>query len=237
MFEFVPNIRRPEAENFEHVAHVLDGGRDGVRHLDLVPGDLQLFAGRFSLHRVTQIEGIDHQVHRAADVRARPVPDESAVSFDVDLRAGDRPASTTRAGTRRRPGRLMTRTVAFIGLGNMGGPMARNVVAAGFELIVTDLDPATVDSLVADGASTAPDAAAAAVDVDVVITSLPGPAQVRAVGEQIIAAMRSGSIWIDLSTNDLDCARSTSPRCRRNTTSICSTRRSPVASKVPRPER
>jgi hypothetical protein len=57
VFEFVPNIRRPDAENYEQVAHVLGGGNDGVRRLELVPGDLQLFAGRYSLHRVTQIEG------------------------------------------------------------------------------------------------------------------------------------------------------------------------------------
>ncbi len=57
VFEYVPNIRRPEAENFEHVAHVLAGGRDGVRQLELVPGDLQIFAGRYSLHRVTAVEG------------------------------------------------------------------------------------------------------------------------------------------------------------------------------------
>ena len=35
VFEYVPNIRRPDAENFEHVAHILAGGRDGVRELDL----------------------------------------------------------------------------------------------------------------------------------------------------------------------------------------------------------
>jgi hypothetical protein len=57
VFEYVPNIRRPDAENFEQVAHVLAGGRDGVRQLDLVPGDLQVFAGRYSLHRVTPVEG------------------------------------------------------------------------------------------------------------------------------------------------------------------------------------
>ena len=57
IFEYVPNIRRPEHENIDHVAHVLAGGRDGVRQLDLVPGDLQLFAGRYSMHRVTEVEG------------------------------------------------------------------------------------------------------------------------------------------------------------------------------------
>lgn len=57
LFEYVPNIREPAAEHFERVADILAGGRDGVRALDLLPGDLQLFAGRYSMHRVTEIEG------------------------------------------------------------------------------------------------------------------------------------------------------------------------------------
>ena len=57
VFEYVPNIRSPQAENYEHVQHILEGGREGVRELDLQPGDLQLFAGRFSMHRVTKIVG------------------------------------------------------------------------------------------------------------------------------------------------------------------------------------
>ncbi|MEM7139576.1 MAG: hypothetical protein AAF548_01010, partial [Actinomycetota bacterium] len=57
VFEYVPGIRSPEAENYDHIRHILDGGRDGVHELDLQPGDLQLFAGRFSMHRVTPIGG------------------------------------------------------------------------------------------------------------------------------------------------------------------------------------
>ncbi|MDW3179132.1 MAG: hypothetical protein R8J94_17190 [Acidimicrobiia bacterium] len=57
VFEYVPDIRRPEDENFEQVQHILEGGRDGVRELDLIPGDLQLFKGRYSMHRVTRIKG------------------------------------------------------------------------------------------------------------------------------------------------------------------------------------
>jgi len=57
VFEYVPDIRTPGNENLEHVKHVLEGGRDGVRELDLLPGDLQLFKGRFSMHRVTRIVG------------------------------------------------------------------------------------------------------------------------------------------------------------------------------------
>jgi len=57
VFEYVPDIRSPGVENYEHVQHVLEGGRDGVHELDLLPGDLQLFKGRFSMHRVTPIVG------------------------------------------------------------------------------------------------------------------------------------------------------------------------------------
>lgn len=57
VFEYVPDIRRPNEENYERVQYILEGGRDGVHELDLVPGDLQLFKGRFSMHRVTQIVG------------------------------------------------------------------------------------------------------------------------------------------------------------------------------------
>ncbi len=57
VFEYVPDIRTPDAENYERVQAVLEGGRDGVHELDLMPGDLQLFKGRFSMHRVTTVEG------------------------------------------------------------------------------------------------------------------------------------------------------------------------------------
>ncbi len=57
VFEYVPDIRAPGQENYERVQAVLEGSREGVRELDLKPGDLQLFKGRFSLHRVTRIVG------------------------------------------------------------------------------------------------------------------------------------------------------------------------------------
>ncbi|PWE30520.1 hypothetical protein DDZ14_15290 [Maritimibacter sp. 55A14] len=56
-FEYVPDIRS-DGENFEAVAEVLDGQSDAVRTLDLQPGDLQLFRGRHSLHRVTPLDGL-----------------------------------------------------------------------------------------------------------------------------------------------------------------------------------
>ena len=57
IFEYCPNIREPGNENFEEVKKVLDGDRTRVRQLKLDPGDLQIFKGRFTLHRVTKVEG------------------------------------------------------------------------------------------------------------------------------------------------------------------------------------
>ena len=57
IFEYCPNIREPGNENFEEVKKVLNGDRTRVKQLKLEPGDLQIFKGRFTLHRVTRIEG------------------------------------------------------------------------------------------------------------------------------------------------------------------------------------
>ncbi len=57
LFEYAPDLRRVDNENFEDVAKVLRGDRGPVKSLDLKPGDLQIFKGRFSMHRVTKIEG------------------------------------------------------------------------------------------------------------------------------------------------------------------------------------
>jgi hypothetical protein len=57
LFEYAPSIRSRYNENFENVTKVLKGDRKLVKSLDLKPGDLQIFKGRFSMHRVTKIEG------------------------------------------------------------------------------------------------------------------------------------------------------------------------------------
>ena len=57
VFEYCPNIRKPGNENFEEVKKVLNGDRTRVKQLKLEPGDLQIFKGRFTLHRVTKVEG------------------------------------------------------------------------------------------------------------------------------------------------------------------------------------
>ncbi len=57
IFEYAPNIRTPSAENFEFVNQVLHGHYQGVEQNHLQPGDLQIFLGKSSLHRVTKVAG------------------------------------------------------------------------------------------------------------------------------------------------------------------------------------
>lgn len=56
-FEYAPMIRSSEDENFEEVSKVLDGTSENVKSLEFEPGDLQLFKGRYSLHRVAPLKG------------------------------------------------------------------------------------------------------------------------------------------------------------------------------------
>ncbi len=65
LFEYVPNIRSDGDEGFEHIQQVLEGGRDGVHTLDLRPGDMQIFRGRYSLHSVCRV-AIDSAPRHAA---------------------------------------------------------------------------------------------------------------------------------------------------------------------------
>ena len=92
----------------------------------------------------------------------------------------------------------------FVGIGNMGHPMAANLLKAGYPLIVHDLDRDKADDLIAAGAIWAGTLAAGVAAADVVITSLPGPLQVRHVmlgNEGIFAAVRHGMTVIDTSTS------------------------------------
>ena len=65
LFEYAPDIRSADNERFDEVGAVLKGGRRGVCTLDLRPGDLQIFRGRHSLHRVTRV-GVRSQPRHAA---------------------------------------------------------------------------------------------------------------------------------------------------------------------------
>ncbi|GLF93215.1 3-hydroxyisobutyrate dehydrogenase [Streptomyces yaizuensis] len=96
-------------------------------------------------------------------------------------------------------------TVAFIGLGTMGRPMAGRLLAVGYRLTVHDLLPEAVDALAAAGAGTARSARSAATGADVVITMLPNGPHVRAAlsgPDGALAAMRPGGVLVDMSTID-----------------------------------
>ncbi|WP_405176886.1 arpA protein [Nocardia sp. NBC_01377] len=104
VFEYCPNIRSPHAENLDDVRDVLTGsGQRLIRSLDLRPGDLQLFRGRFSLHRVSPVTGGDQRhsaifaytdrpgvigtVERTRQLFGRVLPDHLAAA---DAVRGDR---------------------------------------------------------------------------------------------------------------------------------------------------
>ena len=92
--------------------------------------------------------------------------------------------------------------IGFIGLGNMGGPMAANLVAAGHEVAGFDLA-----APMPEGVTKAETAADAAKGAEVVITMLPNGKILRAVADEIIPAMDKGALFADCSTVDVDSAR------------------------------
>ncbi|MEL6608526.1 MAG: 3-hydroxyisobutyrate dehydrogenase [Pseudomonadota bacterium] len=91
--------------------------------------------------------------------------------------------------------------IGFIGLGNMGAPMAANLAAAGHEVMGFD----TVAH--PDGVTMAASSAEAAQDAQVVITMLPNGQILRAVADEVIPAMNPGAVLLDCSTVDVDSAR------------------------------
>lgn len=93
--------------------------------------------------------------------------------------------------------------IGFIGLGNMGGPMAANLAKAGHQ--VTGFDMADV---AIEGVVMARSGAAAATGADVVITMLPNGQILRAVADEVLPAMTAGATLVDCSTVDVDSARS-----------------------------
>ena len=99
--------------------------------------------------------------------------------------------------------------VGFIGVGNMGSLMARNLIKAGHSLKVYDVSEEAVNFVVQSGAKRASSLQDAAKGVDFVVTMLPVGSNVRAVflGEGVIAAADRGTVLIDSSTIDVDSAR------------------------------
>tara|TARA_B100001245_G_scaffold84378_1_gene60908 strand:- start:6061 stop:6936 length:876 start_codon:yes stop_codon:yes gene_type:complete len=65
LFEYAPQIRSAKTEGFDRISKILDGGRHEVKTLDLRPGDLQIFQGRHSLHRVSRVSAESCSRHAA----------------------------------------------------------------------------------------------------------------------------------------------------------------------------
>jgi 3-hydroxyisobutyrate dehydrogenase len=98
-------------------------------------------------------------------------------------------------------------TLAFIGLGNMGGPMAANLVKAGHKVVAFDLMEASRQQAKSDGAAIADSAAGSVKGADVVITMLPAGKHVLSVWNDVVPAMGKGARIIDCSTIDVESAK------------------------------
>ena len=95
--------------------------------------------------------------------------------------------------------------VGFIGLGNVGGKLAGSLLRNGVSVVALDLDAARVDHFVALGAVAAESPIAVTEQCDVVITCLPSPMASAAVMEAddgVIAGLRPGTVWMEMSTTD-----------------------------------
>jgi 3-hydroxyisobutyrate dehydrogenase len=97
--------------------------------------------------------------------------------------------------------------IAFIGLGNMGGPMAANLVKAGHKVTAFDLVAASRDQAKADGAAIAESSVASVKGASVIITMLPAGKHVLSVWSEVIPAMAKGALIIDCSTIDVESAK------------------------------
>ena len=97
----------------------------------------------------------------------------------------------------------MTVTVGFIGLGNMGNPMAANVLKGGFPMTVFDKNPKVMENLVEAGAKAAASAKAVLENAEVVMTCLPGSPEVEALYLEaggLIELAKPGTVLVDLSS-------------------------------------
>ncbi len=108
--------------------------------------------------------------------------------------------------------------IGFVGLGNMGLPMAQNLLKAGHQVEGVDINPAAVAKLTAAGGSSVETAKVAAARADVVITMLPSGKEVREVylgASGIIENANEGTLLIDCSTIDVESARAVAAEAER----------------------
>ena len=98
-------------------------------------------------------------------------------------------------------------TIGFIGLGNMGGPMAANLVKSGEHVLGFDVVPASREASARDGVQIVANARSTADDADIVITMLPAGEHVLSVWNDVVPHARQGTLFIDCSTIDVASAR------------------------------
>lgn len=101
-------------------------------------------------------------------------------------------------------------TIAFIGLGNMGGPMAANLAKSGYDVLAVDLSEAARARAVEQGCRSSAKISEAVKQADIIVSMLPAGAQVRSVytnEDGVIAHAKPGALLIDSSTIDIDSAR------------------------------
>ncbi len=121
-----------------------------------------------------------------------------------------RPVATSSCGATAR-----TLHVGIIGLGNIGGNMAANLMKRGFTLSAYDIETTRADTVTAAGATWCDSVQAVARHADVIITCLPGPQQLEAVmlGDAgVLAHARAGAIWLDTGTNSIETMTAISAR-------------------------
>ncbi len=100
--------------------------------------------------------------------------------------------------------------IGFIGLGNMGGPMAGWVLKAGFPLVVHDLKEEAAGPLVAHGATWADSPASLAAQCDVVCTCVPGPPEMEAATlgvNGVVEGLKLGAVYLDHTSNSPETVR------------------------------
>ncbi|NUS94114.1 MAG: 3-hydroxyisobutyrate dehydrogenase [Nocardia sp.] len=102
---------------------------------------------------------------------------------------------------------MMSKTIGFLGLGHMGGPMAANLVQAGYDVHAFDPSPAAQEQARADGVALVDTGVAAATGRDIVITMLTNGKLVRDVYAELLPAADPGTLFIDCSTIDVADAR------------------------------
>jgi 3-hydroxyisobutyrate dehydrogenase-like beta-hydroxyacid dehydrogenase len=99
--------------------------------------------------------------------------------------------------------------IGFIGLGKMGSGLAKNLIRAGYDVLLFDINPEAVDAVLKVGGSYAPSPKEMALHADVIFTSLPLPKHLLQliIEEELLNIMKAGSLLIDVSTIDPKTAR------------------------------